>query len=391
MLELGLLLVTIASALLSLSLGVRFIFTVRDVGTLRPSDAVAGSNEALGTSPPLRRVSVVMPARNEARDIESAIRSILQQRHVAVQLVVINDHSTDDTGEIVDRLSRETERITVIHHPELVAGWFGKANAMQHGWNCTDADFVLFTDADIVHHPECFSRALETLETDAIDFLSLLPEFQCVSLWENALLPHSFIAGSVHFLSKGINRPSSKRAAAAGAFILTRRSVLEHIGGLYPVRQEMLDDISLAQVVKRNGFLTRIHFAPRLLTVRLFKSNKDAFWGPTKNILSSVNRLWKAIPLMFLPLFIYWIPLATFAVGWWQSRWEMVIAGAATYGLQASLLCPFTPICQMRWRWALFFPLAAIPVFCCFSVALYHRLFARSVAWRGRVIPISDA
>ncbi len=336
-------------------------------------------------------ISIVMPARNESRDIGQAIESLLTQQGVQLQLVVINDHSTDTTGDIVDRLAAVDSRLIAIHNPPLVSGWFGKANAMQHGWLATQAEFVLLTDADVIHHPGSLATALETLTTQRLDFLSLLPELQCVSFWENALLPHSFIAGSVKFLPPGINRPDSTRAAAAGAFILTKRSVLEQIGGLEPVRQEMLDDMCLAQVVKDGGFHTRIHFAPQLLTVRLFKSNRDCFWGSTKNILSAVDHIWKAFPLMFLPILVYWIPVATFAVGVWQGRWDLAVAGGATYTLQAALIWLVLPFCKLRYRWVWFFPLSAIPVFCCLSLALYHRLFAGSVAWRGRVIPLSDA
>jgi len=395
MLEIALLAMTLAAALFSLFLGIGFARSYRAIGTL----GIDLGNSRRGQEHPLdptaakataARLSVVMPARNESRDIEQAIDSILAQHGVLVELVVINDHSTDETGEIVDRLAAVDSRVQPLHNPPLVPGWFGKANAMQHGWQATEAEWVLFTDADVIHHPTCFATALETLTAQTLDFLSLLPELQCESFWENALLPHSFIGGSVKFLPPGINKPDSQRAAAAGAFILTKRSVLDQIGGLEPVRQEMLDDMCLAQVVKDHGFRTRIHFAPQLLTVRLFKSNHDCFWGSTKNILSAVDQVWKAFPLMFLPILVYWIPLATFAVGVWQGRWDLAVAGGATYALQAALIWLVLPFCQLRYRWVWFFPLSAIPVICCLSLALYHRLFAGSVAWRGRVIPLSD-
>ena len=113
---------------------------------------------------------------------------------------------------------------------------------------------------------------------------------------ENVLLPHCFIAGTVHFCLQGVNDPKSRKGAAAGAFMLMRRQLLVQMNGLECIKSEFLDDVALARAVKRQGRDARILLAPELITVRLFKGNRDAFWGLTKNILGAVDHIWMAIP-----------------------------------------------------------------------------------------------
>lgn len=336
-------------------------------------------------------ISVIVPARNEEEDLEEAVQSILDQVGVQVQVVIVNDHSTDRTGEISNQLARVDERVTVIHDPPLSAGWFGKVNAMQTGLQFAKHDFILFTDADVMHAPTCFAWTLEQLLKDELDLFSLAPYFELESFWENVILPHTLIAGTVQFLMQNVNDPTSKNGAAAGALMLMNRQGLEKIGGLASIRNCFLDDVELAKQFKRHDMDARIMFVPDLLRVRLFKSNTGAFWGLTKNILGAVDNIAMAVPAMFLPIFAYWIPIATGVIGAVTGNRLMLGSGISTYLIQASLLLLCRPMMRLQWYKAVLFPLAAIPVFCCFAKAIYHRLRSHSVSWRGRVISMTDS
>jgi hypothetical protein len=173
--------------------------------------------------------------------------------------------------------------------------------------------------------------------------------------------------------------------------MLTRRDVLNHVGGLEQIKSEVLDDVALAKLIKRSGFRARITFAPDLLRVRLFKGNHDAFWGFTKNILAALDYVWMAVPAMFLPVLIYWVPIATVGLGIARQNAVMIAAGMSAYVIQVGLLLLLFRFCRLQFAKALFFPLAAIPVMCCIGKALYHRWATGAVAWRGRVIPLSSA
>ncbi len=335
------------------------------------------------------KISVIVPARNEQVDIGATVESILSQQQVHVEVIVVNDHSTDQTGEIVDALAASDARIKVIHNPPLPSGWLGKLNAMQRGLDAATSDYLVFCDADAIHQPTCFASAYDAMQQTEMDFLSLCPLWIFESFWENAILPHLMVAASIQFFPPSVNRQDAKQGAAAGAFIMTHRRVMDEVGGLSQIKSEMLDDIAFAYLVKRHGFTAQFRLAPTLLTVRLFKGNHDAFWGLTKNILGSVRQIMLAIPAMFLPVFVYWIPLMTLAIGIIQPSGPMIIAGAVPLAIQLFIVQLSTRISRLRWPKAIFFPAAVAPVFCCFISALWYRLVSGSIAWRGRLVSVS--
>jgi hypothetical protein len=370
--------ISLGSAVLSAVLGAWSWHIFRKLGTLEATNQP-------GDGPV---VDVIVPARNEQRDLLAAVRSILAQQSIELRVILVNDSSTDRTRELADLLAAEDSRVRVIHDPPLVDGWLGKANAMQCGLLASTAKYIVFTDADIIFAPRCFASALGDMRQRQIDFLSLCPKFEFESFWENVLLPHSLVAGTVHFLFQAPNDPRSPNAAAAGAFMATRRDVLDRLGGLECVRTEMIDDMALARRVKQQGFKTWLWPAPNLLRVRLFKGNRDAFWGLTKNILGVVNRAWMAVPLMLLPCLVYWVPVATAVIGVARRDLVMALSGFEAYAVQAALLVLVTPVCHLRWLKALCFPLAPLPVVCCIFRALYHRYRNSAVLWRGRAVSI---
>lgn len=333
-----------------------------------------------------RRVDVIVPARNEEQDLRAAIESIQQQRSISLRIVIINDHSTDRTGAIAKSLMESDDRVSVINDPTLRDGWFGKANAMKHGFVATNQSLVIFTDADVIHHPDCFATAIDEMERRKDDLLSLFPAVELKSFWENVLVPHLMIAGMVTFLHRRLEEPSSPHAVAAGAFILVRRDVLEDAQGLEAVKNEALDDVKLARHLKQAGYQTRFCFAPDLIRVRLFKSNQDAFWGFTKNILSPFERVLFAIPFMFIPIVVYATPLLAIVVGLYLLDALMVAMGILAYGMQTLAIVPAARLCRLKWYKALCFPLAALPILCCFAKAFYHHYVDRGVKWRGRVM-----
>ncbi len=157
------------------------------------------------TSPaePAPRLSVVIPARNEELDIETALRSVLSQQGVNLQVIVVNDNSTDSTGEIVERLAKEDSRITLVDDPPLKAGWLGKPNAMNHGVALATSDLILFTDADIIHEATSFFTGVSILKDEGLDFLSFTPTYVCESFWENVFLPLSLFPVSAFLVTQG--------------------------------------------------------------------------------------------------------------------------------------------------------------------------------------------
>ena len=337
------------------------------------------------------KVSIIMPARNEAADIGRSIESLLAQQDVELELIIVNDHSTDQTGEIAEAAARADGRVRVIHNPELPPGWLGKCNAMQQAAALAGGNLLLFTDADIIHEPRALATALAELDNLGLDFLSLFPRMDTISLWENIVVP-TFVGGLALLATPGLEDPQSPEALAAGAFLLIRAPVFQAIGGFEPIRGEMADDVELARLVKSKGYRVGFRFAPEFLHVRIYKGDSHAFWAMTKNVLIAINgRLWLAPAVMLLPILAFWTPLYCAFVGLIEADAKLALVGAAGYIIPyASMwtsrrLFPFHPLK------ALLYPLVAVPVIFCMGRALFLYLVRGEVAWRGRSIRVRES
>ena len=280
-------------------------------------------HRATGDAP----VSVIVPARNEAGDIATCLRSLLRQDYPKLTIIVVNDHSEDETPRIIDEIAASEDRLIAIHDPPLRPGWLGKQNAMQTAWQQVESDLVLLTDADVEFDPTCISLAVGELETRKLDFLSLYPQFRFVSFCETMLLPF-YVGGAAILLSPAIEDPRSAHAMATGAFILISADRLMQIGGFEAIKTDILDDVVMAQKFKQHGFKIGLRAAPDLMRIRFFKNNRHAFFGATKHLLGAVQaRMWLAPLLALIPLMMYGLLL--FGVWYGVVTRHIAIAGVS--------------------------------------------------------------
>ena len=198
-------------------------------------------------------LSVVVPARDEALTIDPAVASLLAQDFPNLQVVLVDDRSTDATGTVIDRLAAKDSRVAAVHVRELPDGWLGKVHALQRGVERASGDFILFTDADIHFAPGVLRRAIAWSEAERLDHLAVLAEVTSPSLW---------VAACVAASSRGLiglarpweaTDPRSAKAIGTGAFNLVRRSAFERTPGFEWLRLEVADDIGLGLMMKRWG------------------------------------------------------------------------------------------------------------------------------------------
>ena len=367
------------AALYGAIITLRCVLAQRRIQWLAPDSAPVHVAETL---------SVVIPARNEEVDLAAALHSVLAQEGVKLEVTVVNDHSTDRTGEIADAIARADPRVRVIHNPPLPPEWLGKCNAMQQGAAVATGDYLLFADADILHAPTCFATALRAMRENTCDFFSLLPRFEHQTFWENVNIPLYCFGFAKLLAIPGLEDPDSPNAVAAGALMLVKARVFREVGGFREVKGEMLDDIGFARLLKARHYRIGFRLAPECARVRLFKTNREAFWGNTKNILVAVEEhRWLAIPLAVLGIVLLWAPLLALALGALNADGRLLLVGLATYGMQ--YLSFFTARRLLRFRPALllFFPLAAIVAACCIVRALYYSMRG-AIFWRGREIKV---
>jgi hopene-associated glycosyltransferase HpnB len=211
-------------------------------------------------SPPPRRIAAVIPARDEAEVIGRAVSSLLRQRYPgALDIFVVDDHSTDGTAETARAAASNAgaaERLTILRAEPVPPGWTGKLWAVHQGIErarTLDPDYLLLTDADIVHAPDNLARLVARAEGDGRDLVSLMVKLQCRTTSERLLIPAFVFFFFKLYPPRHVADPARRIAAAAGGVMLIRRDTLDRVGGVDSIRHEIIDDCALARRVKTVG------------------------------------------------------------------------------------------------------------------------------------------
>lgn len=204
-------------------------------------------------------IVAVIPARDEADVVGRAVASLLAQDYPGtVSVVLVDDRSTDGTAEAARNAAGGDTRLTVVLAPPLGPGWTGKLWAMNAGLARAlalrpTARFVLLTDADIAHERSALARLVAKAEAERRDLVSLMVKLHCVGVWERLLIPAFVFFFQKLYPFPRVNDPRNRTAGAAGGCMLVRRTALERIGGLTPIKSELIDDCALARAIKPGG------------------------------------------------------------------------------------------------------------------------------------------
>lgn len=338
-------------------------------------------------------LSIVVPARNEERGIGAAVRSMLAQDYPFLEVVVVNDRSTDRTAEILRAIA--DSRLRVIDGAEPPPGWLGKPHALAQGASAARGEILLFVDADVRYAPEAVRRAVVFLDTRRVDFVGLLPRLETASFWEHVLMPNLLCA--VFFgPSFLVNARRPKwLAAGGGAGNLVRRRVYEAIGGHEPLRASVIDDVRLAVAVKRAGYPVRVVLADDLVAVRMYVGFREIWGGFTKNVAYAFGG---AAGVAFLLFAVLWTaagilpPLVVLAAaaGFAVSHTALAAAIAACAALLLARVVLAAASNERIWP-ALFHPVMVAVWAALLVRSLYQRMVRRSVVWRGRAFDARKA
>jgi hopene-associated glycosyltransferase HpnB len=244
-------------AVISLAIWIFFAFFRGAFWQLRRFDDDAGSPEPLELWP---QVIAVLPARNEAETIVGTIESLIAQDYAGeFRILLVDDHSEDQTASLAEQAAEKSgaaDRLTILRAAPLQPGWTGKLWALQQGIAYASRyspKHFWFTDADITHAPDTLRRLVSRAERQHLDLASLMVLLQAKTLPERLLIPAFLYFFLKLYPPRWIANSKSGTAGAAGGCILLKRAVLERIGGMATIRNEVIDDCSLARAVKHTG------------------------------------------------------------------------------------------------------------------------------------------
>ena len=251
---------------------------------------LAAAGEDAGALSDLPTLSVVIPARNEERRLEGALRTVLRQEYPGVlEVVLVDDRSGDGTGDIMERLAAGKYGVVMVRIEELPEGWLGKNHAIHVGARRAQGEWLLFTDADVYFAPGTFRRAIAYAEARGLDHLTMRPGLVLPGYWLESFVAFFYAAFLVHRGYYKANLPSSRTGVGIGAFNLIRRRAYERVSGYEAFPNRPDDDLTLGNRVKGAGLRQELALGHGLLEVEWYSSLAELLQGVEKNTFAALG------------------------------------------------------------------------------------------------------
>jgi chlorobactene glucosyltransferase len=338
-------------------------------------------------------VSIVVPARNEERDVEDATRSKCRQDDPSFEVVSVDDRSSDGTRRILAGLEREFPRIlSVVDGVEPPLDWLGKPHALHEGARAAQArepsEWLIFSDADVHFAPDLLARALAHVEHERLDFLSVFPALEMRSFGERLMTPSVANVGFCYLPGWLMNVPRARLfGGGAGVFNLIRRGLLEAIGGHEALRSSVVDDIQLGRRARLAGGRTGFALALDVVSVRMYHGFRETAKGFAKNGYFGIGANLPAAVLCLLLFFLEgelaYAVLAGGALGLFTFKEVLLAAGVVTMTLLVRGILHM----KLRYPWlgVVLHPVWVAAVTGIFAWSTFVNGVLGKNQWRGRV------
>lgn len=334
------------------------------------------------------RVSLIVAARDEAAGIEASVRSLLSQDWPQLELIVVDDRSTDGTSQILDDLARQYPRLQVIHNRELPAGWLGKCWALHLGSQQATGQWLIFCDGDVIMQAHTLRSAVLTCEREGYGHLCLAPRMINQSFWQDA------VVASLSFLFYLFQNPrhifdQSKTYAymGIGAFNMVRQDFYRAFGGHEALRLEVVDDVFLGMLMKKHGARSAFFLGHHMAHIHWYNGLWQYIRGLEKNSFAGLRFSWTllCVAIVGQSLIFFLPPIAAFfSSGMMQILWLL------SMGIAHALFIQCCRLQDVRWTRGLSL-LASIAIqFVTFTRSAIWMTRQGGVVWRGNFYPIDE-
>jgi chlorobactene glucosyltransferase len=352
------------------------------------------------TEPPradrAHQVAVIVPARDEAANIDRCLRSLVAQTYPAsrLRIVVIDDHSRDPTYAIASALAQTSPQLTVLRSPPLPPHWVGKSHACWIGARAVeeDADWLCFVDADVWAEPALIASAVAAADAEVLDLLSLAPRQELQSFAERLVMPCGLYLLAFCQDLRTVQARNSNEVTATGQFMLVRRACYETIGGHAAVHGAICEDLMLARLLKRSGGHAILQDGRRLLSTRMYRGWPTLWIGIAKNLSETLGGPMRTIAIAAAAVALAWaawlIPLsdalhcARGSSGSCVALIPSALGSAAAFGLHIAGASYFG---IPPW-YGLLFPLG-YSAGALIAIDSVRRRLSGRVSWKGRTYP----
>jgi len=338
-------------------------------------------------------LSVIIPARNEERSLAACLASLVTQSEPGFalgqqwELIIVNDDSTDRTREIAAEAAASHDGVVLLDAPPLDlsdrGGFTGKSNACWIGAQAARGRHLLFTDADTVHEANDLSRSLREADRHKAVLLSYSPRQTVTGFWQHAVMPLIFSELASVYPSKEVNDPVRSLAAANGQFILVERDAYFSVGGHRAVGKSILEDVALAQNIKRGPRIIRFRYASEALSTQMYRTTSEMIEGWTKNLALLFPKpitlaLWRILDV----LLFFGLPAVAFGIYWllpWQRSVILLLWVRTLWRFYSRVARSNFPAFDVA------ISIFGVPLFVYLLVrsVIQHRI-KKNVSWKGR-------
>jgi glycosyltransferase involved in cell wall biosynthesis len=336
----------------------------------------------------LPRISVIVPALNEQEKLEAALRSLLVLDYPDYEVIAINDRSSDRTGEIMDRLAKENlSKLKVVHITALPERWLGKPNALQRGSDIATGEWLLFTDADITFRNDALARAVHLANKTKSDHVVIFPTLITESWGERMMLAFLSLAFTLRRLWKVSDPKARHDFIGVGAFNMVRRSAFDALGGMQPLRMEVVEDMKLGKLIKQHGFKQVAAFGDGLLTIHWARGAWGIVRNLRKNTFAFLGFNWLLALLAIIGLFVVHLGLyfgIVFAPGWSRIGFAIGLLSLALFYMGIHRHLNISPI------YFFLHPLSTLMMCLALVQSTYFTLKNGGIEWRGTRYPLQD-
>jgi chlorobactene glucosyltransferase len=330
-------------------------------------------------------VSTIVPARNEERNIGRCAQGLVRQEYPKLELIFVDDDSADATPDILASFAARDPRLKVVHTLGKPPGWNGKQWACHSGSLAATGDWFCFMDADTYGEPDLILRTLAFAEANNIDLLTLQPWYEVRGLWERIVIPSGITPLLMVFPPHKVNDPKHPMAIANGQFILIRRETYQAVGGHEAVRDRMMDDFSLAEIVKSAGHRLYMADGSEVMRVRLYTNLREIRSGALKAAVEITGGWWSSVIGLAAHFLVTILPILILFVAILANRTSAILIIGAVVIFQLLYFGMIRVVAFRAPPWSgVTYPLGGIIVSAIIIEGMARLASGGEIKWKGR-------
>jgi glycosyltransferase involved in cell wall biosynthesis len=333
------------------------------------------------------RISLLFAARDEEEKLPAALASLAALDYPHLEIIAVDDRSTDATSRILDEFASAHSRFRVVHVAELPAGWLGKPHALQRAYEASSGEWFVFTDADVRFKPEVLRRSVTITKRNNLDHLTLFCDVEMVGFWEKVLITFLGLSFQMATDPYRVGNPHSRTYVGVGAFQMLKRGAYEASGGHRRLAMEVVDDMKLGKIVKLAGFRSGVAVAQDLVVVRWHAGAQNLIRGVTKNFFAGAQfSLWHVVFSITALLLVNVFPFVAlpFTHGW------MLVFALASVGIAIAFHAAVSSVMRVSPLYGLTHPLGAVVIAYMLLRSAVVTLRQGGIIWRGTFYPLDE-